>query len=477
MTLIPEMHAIAQLCSVGLLDCMVEGALVAICAAGLLRVLKNPSAGMRFAVWFSALLAIAAFPLLRGWSSAHANGLAGINSRGAEITLPSSWALYLFAAWMLIAAVGLLRLALGLGKLHSLRRDLLPMDTERLPIAIQRKLRAPGRQIMLCTSDQMRVPTALGLIKPAVVIPRWVLEDLSAEEVGHLVVHEFTHLRRWDDWSNLAQQVIKALFFFHPAVWWIERKMSLEREMACDEAVIAASESPRTYAECLTRLAEKSLLHRTLALAQAALGQTRQLSMRVARILEANGKQNLRSGWKVVAGLSAGFAVVCGIAISKAPDVVAFKDVPSSVHAAVESLEPASLPIAHVQTASWRPDVEAASSRAMQGVTKKAVRPVNRNAMALSKNAGANPQVQIADIISPAPAPSGTTLARTLVHLASASTISSSITAVSVQTVFVLVQDPARSTANAPAYEIRMWRVVVVRPAKAPASQISRKET
>ena len=95
-------------------------------------------------------------------------------------------------------------------------------------------------------------------MKPVVVVPGWVMQELSADELNQILLHELAHLRRWDDWTNLAQKVVKALFFFHPAVWWIEKRVSLEREMACDDAVIAETASPRAYAECLTHLAERT---------------------------------------------------------------------------------------------------------------------------------------------------------------------------------------------------------------------------
>src|SRR5213078_2563160 len=120
---------------------------------------------------------------------------------------------------------------------------------------------------------------------PTVVIPAWLMEELPAAELNQILLHELAHLSRWDDWSNLAQKIVKALFFFHPAVWWIERKVSLEREMACDDAVLAENHSPRAYAECLVHLAEKSVLRRGVALAQAAVGRIRQTTLRVAQIL------------------------------------------------------------------------------------------------------------------------------------------------------------------------------------------------
>src|SRR5260370_42459401 len=97
------------------------------------------------------------------------------------------------------------------------------------------------------------------------------------------------HLRRWDDWSNLTQKIVKAIFFFHPAVWWIERCLALEREMACDDLVVAHTANPGAYAASLVSLAEKVWAQkvpggRALHLAQAVLRRGRQTSRLLAQI-------------------------------------------------------------------------------------------------------------------------------------------------------------------------------------------------
>ena len=122
-------------------------------------------------------------------------------------------------------------------------------------------------------------------MKPLVVIPSWATRELSPAEFNTVLLHELAHLGRWDDWTNLAQKVLGALLFFHPAIWWIEKKLALEREMACDDLVLAKTASPRAYAECLVSLAEKNLLQRGIALAQAAVG----LSLRRDELLEPVG--------------------------------------------------------------------------------------------------------------------------------------------------------------------------------------------
>jgi hypothetical protein len=152
------------------------------------------------------------------------------------------------------------------------------------------------------------------------------MNELSADELNHIVLHELAHLQRWDDWTNLAQQIVKALLFFHPAAWWIEKRAALEREIACDDAVLAETSRPRAYAECLAHLAEKSFVHRSLAMAQAALGRVRQMSTRVARILDQNRPASSSMIWRPTAALVTVFAIGCGAWLSRTPKLLAFED-------------------------------------------------------------------------------------------------------------------------------------------------------
>jgi hypothetical protein len=171
----------------------------------------------------------------------------------------------------------------------------------------------------------VKVPTAIGFLKPVVVMPAWALQELSATELNSILIHELTHLRRRDDWTNLAQQVLKSLLFFHPAVWWIESKLALEREMACDDAVLAETANPRAYAQCLISVAEKSFIRRGLALAQAAVNRMRQTSQRVSQILDTN-RSSVIPVWKPALYSVAAFSIACLASLSQAPELVAFKD-------------------------------------------------------------------------------------------------------------------------------------------------------
>ena len=319
-----NLQFIARLSAARMLNCTAEGIGIALLAWILLRALGRQNSGTRFAVWFSTLLGIAALPLL-GFFGSNGGEMAK-----SEITLPASWALYLFAGWLLMAVAGLLRIGVGFWHLRRLRKGCVRIDAPDLDPLLQETLEEfdSSRPVAVCVSDRLQVPTAIGFLKPLVVIPSWAMRELSPVELNAILLHELAHLRRWDDWTNLIQKVLGALLFFHPAVWWIEKKLALEREMACDDLVLAKTASPRAYAECLVSLAEilaeKSLLRRGLALAQAAVGRIRHMSFRVAQILDEKRPGATRV-WKPAPVLLAGMSLACLMVFSDAPRLVSFE--------------------------------------------------------------------------------------------------------------------------------------------------------
>jgi hypothetical protein len=231
--------------------------------------------------------------------------------------------MYVFAGWAVLACLGLLRVASAVLQVSRLRRSCEELDIERLGPELQkivgdfRKL----RPVSILLSERVQVPTAVGFRRSAVILPAWMVEEGTAEELKHILLHELAHLQHRDDWTNLIQKLVKALLFFHPGVWWMERELSMHREIACDDSVLAQTASPRTYAECLARVAEKSFLRRQIALAQAAVSRVRQLSVRVGRILDPNRKPATQS-WKPAIPAVVALALVSGATVSSAPELV-----------------------------------------------------------------------------------------------------------------------------------------------------------
>jgi beta-lactamase regulating signal transducer with metallopeptidase domain len=310
-----NLQSLAELSAERIINCTAEGMIIALLAWVLLRAVGPRNSGTRFAVWFAALLGVAALPLFGNWAASGAE-----LTKRSEISLPAAWALYVFAAWALVAFMGLLRVGVGFWHLHRLRKKCVPVDVAALDPLLQKTLAEfdSSRAVKLCVSDDLRVPTAIGFTKPLVVIPSWTMQELSTLELNAILLHELAHLRRRDDWTNLIQKIVGALLFFHPAVWWIEKKLALEREMACDDLVLAQTRSPRAYAECLVSLAEKSFLRRGVALAQAAVDRLRNVSLRVTQILDVNRSRATRV-WSPAPVLVAGISLVCVMALSLAP--------------------------------------------------------------------------------------------------------------------------------------------------------------
>ena len=310
-----------QLIAERVLNSIPEGLLIALFAWLLLRIVGRQNSGTRFAIWFSALVAIALIPFVP------ALRLGGSMARAvhAEVMLPGSWALRIFAGWALVAFVAAARLALGLWRLRSLRDDAQPLtDVDPVLLATIDQCRAV-RQVEVCSSRKVRVPTAVGFFRPIVLIPEWAAHELSPIELQAIVLHEFAHLRRRDDWTNLFQKIVRTMLFFHPAVLWIEQRLTLEREMACDDAVLAEMQNPHVYARCLVSLAEKSLVQRGIAVTQAAISRAKDTTLRVAQILDLERPKATRVFAPAVAASVLGFVGVGLVVLPNAPRLIAFE--------------------------------------------------------------------------------------------------------------------------------------------------------
>ncbi|HUJ94957.1 MAG TPA: M56 family metallopeptidase [Terriglobales bacterium] len=321
-----NLHDLAPLFCQQLVNGVVEGMALALLAWAWLRLIGKQSSGLRFAAWFSVLLFVAAVPFLGLRSE---SGLSGLGPSVSALRLPESWAFYGLGIWTVISTVALARLGFGLWQLGCLRRNSAIVAADNLDPLLTGCLKEfrKTRPVELRVSQRVNVPMAIGFFRPAIILPKWVLQELSAEDVHAVLLHELAHLRRLDDWTNLLQKVLRAVLFFHPAVWWIESKLALEREMACDEMVLARTGNARGYAQCLVSLAEKSFLHKGLALAQAAVSRMRHMTVRVSQILTGRNTQKARA-WKPVIGMAGMFAVVVLVS-PHAPRLVTFENSPS----------------------------------------------------------------------------------------------------------------------------------------------------
>ena len=316
-----DFQTLAQVFSGRVLNTLVEGMLLVAVSWLTLRLTRVSSAVTRFAVWLSTLAAVAVMPFLLRSASSFA-----VSSPSLELS--SSWARGLFVGWIAISSVLLVRLCVSLRHVQRLKRECREISGERhVHLMSTISSLSCSRSIRLLTSDKVRVPAALGFFRPAVVFPAWTLEQLSREELNAVLLHELAHLRRYDDWTNLAQKFLKVAFFFHPAVWFIESRLSLEREMACDDFVLQQTANAGSYAASLISLAEKALAQNSrmghaLALGQNALGRVKEISMRVAEIVRP--KQSPANPWCQIVAAGSVIAVAL-VATPYAPEMVSFR--------------------------------------------------------------------------------------------------------------------------------------------------------
>lgn len=196
---------------------------------------------------------------------------------------------------LLIAAyfVGVLffvaRLGFGVYLSRIYRQLATPVTQPELVASIEKVTRQIGLAlqppVMWC--QQVGVPSVVGIFRPTVLLPLACLTRLKPEQLEQILFHELTHIRRYDHLFNLAQNTLEAVLFFHPVVWFISKRVRLEREFCCDAAVVAAGSHADEYAKLLIDVAEiaKAGSTRMNPIAVSATGRVSILGIRIERIL------------------------------------------------------------------------------------------------------------------------------------------------------------------------------------------------
>ena len=296
---------------------MVLAAAIWIC----LRMLPKLGAATRFAIWVAAFGVLAVLPLVR-WPQGSAGGV--LTSRtlaqGSLVHADVRWSVLLTVLWLAVSLYRAAGLAMNGWKLRGLWRRAVSVEVNA---GVASLLTDGGRNVEICTSEELERPSLIGFFSPRIVIPQWLFERLSEPELRQIVMHEMEHLRRGDDWFNLLQKLSLVVFPLNPALVWIEGRLCLERELACDAGVIRATGAPKAYATCLTTLAERSLDRRVAALTLGAWERRSQLAERVHSILR--GEKVLKP---MQAGVVMSLAVAALIAgageLSRCPQLVSF---------------------------------------------------------------------------------------------------------------------------------------------------------
>jgi beta-lactamase regulating signal transducer with metallopeptidase domain len=146
-------------------------------------------------------------------------------------------------------------------------------------LELQRRL-GLNRVVQYCESLHLQAPAVVGWFRPVVLLPVSALTGLSAQQLELVIAHELGHVKRLDPFVNLFQISAETLLFYHPAVWWLSKRIRAERENCCDDVAIAVCGNAVEYARALAAMAE---WQSAPALAMSA--NRSPLAERVARLL------------------------------------------------------------------------------------------------------------------------------------------------------------------------------------------------
>lgn len=173
-----------------------------------------------------------------------------------EIGLP-----WIVAAWSIGVACMLLRLCAGALWVRRLRRR----ATAAIDPALLRRFDALRARMGVAAAVRLRAwtgdaadalvgPLAAGILSPVVILPAALIARMPAVWLEALIAHELAHIRRRDYLVNLLHILVETLLFYHPAVWWLSRRIRHERECVADALAARAIEAPRTLALALAEL-------------------------------------------------------------------------------------------------------------------------------------------------------------------------------------------------------------------------------
>jgi beta-lactamase regulating signal transducer with metallopeptidase domain len=317
--------------TLALLHFLWQGAIVVLSLVAVVKVCCIQRHSVRYMCSLAALVAMAAFPIAtlvwislgrdralfsQPFVAAEATMLLMQLARpidGTELSASRRWveglqpfALAVWLAGVMFFGSRLLAGAIGVARL---RRSRLPIPTE-LRARVERlgvRLHMDALPLVFLSKDVAEA-LALGLVRRVVLVPAAWATELPLDMLEAVIAHELAHLRRMDLWATLLQRIMESLFFYHPAVWWLSRRLEVERELCSDELAVAATGQPLVYAQTLEHIATGRRTDIRPALAAFLRGERNMhLLERIRNVLSPSSSQ--RRHWP--AGLAAVGVAVC----------------------------------------------------------------------------------------------------------------------------------------------------------------------
>ena len=237
--------------------------LIVLVCAGLPRLLKLRSPGVQYAFWRTLLVVCLLLPIVQPWHAAQMVFSPSPSQPPPVVSAPTptpgapaaaaagfDWVAAAPFVILLGIAVRIGWISVGMTRLRRMRKRATDPATGFDDLRQAISARAP-----IVWSTEIRHPMTFGVLKPIVLLPIALkAADIAAQRA--VVAHELHHVKRRDWGWVVAEEVIRSVFWFHPAMWWLVSRVQLARETVVDELSILATNARRTYLDTLLAFAD-----------------------------------------------------------------------------------------------------------------------------------------------------------------------------------------------------------------------------
>lgn len=324
---LPDLHGITQALGWTLVHFLWQGAIIGLVFGVVMRLTSAASAWLRYRMGLAIFIGAGLMPVVTFWmvfdaaagtAAALGAGPVAVQAGGAASAADGTgWLLSLESAlephlawavafWLAGVIVMSGRVCLDWWQVRRLTWVGVEPLSAPWDARVTGLVQAFGvsRPVRVLRSTVVRVPAVIGWLRPVVLIPAAALAGLSGRQLELIIAHELAHIRRADYLVNLLQVFIETVLFYHPAVRWMSNRVRQERELCCDDAVIATCGDTLTYAQALTELE----VQRQAGFQTALAASGGQLSQRIYRMLERPVPRRNTLIWSMslIVGLAAG---------------------------------------------------------------------------------------------------------------------------------------------------------------------------
>lgn len=240
-------------------------AIIGLLLYGILRLIPGRSAHVRYtistlAIWLIVIVSLSTFLIMLPDTGGmtEVTGQVVMMNASETLSLTNKISVWLesrmpmmLTVWLGGVVILMMRLLLSLGWVSHMRTS--AHHAPELQNTLNTILQRFHLKITPVVSESGHVssPVTIGHLKPLILFPIGLVNQLTPSEVEAVLTHELAHIVRRDYLSNLIQSFIETLFYYHPVTWWISGVVRTERENRADDLAISWCGDPLGYAKAL----------------------------------------------------------------------------------------------------------------------------------------------------------------------------------------------------------------------------------